>query len=153
MQPLPRNPWMDTPSLGRSSRKSSPGATSVGRAYVDRDHKRLKHAGKAKVYIIYTCRIRSPTIRRELRRRNAVESRRRMAGLCCCPCQNQDGYLRAARLMTCRSARQHSACPCSDSLPLQGCRRSRCAARRSRNREGCRCVRSSARGKITRYCA
>jgi hypothetical protein len=46
---------------------------TVERAYVDRGDKGHKHGGKAKVYIAHTRGIASPTIKRELRRRNAIE--------------------------------------------------------------------------------
>ena len=46
---------------------------TVERAYVDRGYKGHKHGGKAKVYIAHTRGIASPTIKRELRRRNAIE--------------------------------------------------------------------------------
>src|SRR3546814_5672669 len=46
---------------------------AVERAYVDRGYRGHKHAGPAKVYIAHSRGIASPTIRRELRRRNAVE--------------------------------------------------------------------------------
>lgn len=46
---------------------------TVERAYVDSGYKGHKHGGKAEVYIAHTRGIASPTIRRELRRRNAIE--------------------------------------------------------------------------------
>jgi IS5 family transposase len=46
---------------------------SVERAYVDRGYKGHKHSGTAEVYIAHIRGIASPTIKRELRRRNAIE--------------------------------------------------------------------------------
>jgi len=46
---------------------------TVERAYVDRGYKGHRHGGKAKVIIAHTRGITSPTIKRELRRRNAIE--------------------------------------------------------------------------------
>ena len=46
---------------------------AVERAYVDRGYRGHKHSGKAQVYIAHTRGITSPTIKRELRRRNAIE--------------------------------------------------------------------------------
>ena len=46
---------------------------AVERAYVDRGYRGHKHDGPAKVYIAHSRGIASPTIRRELRRRNAIE--------------------------------------------------------------------------------
>ena len=46
---------------------------TVERAYVDRGYRGHKHGGKAKIYIAHTRGIASPTIKRELRRRNAIE--------------------------------------------------------------------------------
>jgi IS5 family transposase len=46
---------------------------TVERAYVDRGYKGHKHSGKARVYLAHTRGITSPTIKRELRRQNAIE--------------------------------------------------------------------------------
>lgn len=44
-----------------------------GSPYVDRGYRGHKHSGKAQVYIAHTRGITSPTIKRELRRRNAIK--------------------------------------------------------------------------------
>ena len=46
---------------------------AVERAYVDRGYRGHKHSGNAEVYIAHSRGITSPTIKRELKRRNAVE--------------------------------------------------------------------------------
>ena len=52
---------------------SGSGAAMPQMGIVDRGYKGHKHGGKANVYIAYTRGIASPTIKRELRRRNAIE--------------------------------------------------------------------------------
>jgi IS5 family transposase len=46
---------------------------TVERAHGDRGYKGHKHDGTAKVYLAHTPGITSPTIKRELRRRNGIE--------------------------------------------------------------------------------
>ena len=73
MQALPGNPY-DGHTLSRQIEQVErlTGVT-VERAYVDRGYKGHKHGGKAMVYIAHTRGIASPTIKREVRRRNAIE--------------------------------------------------------------------------------
>ena len=70
MQALPGNPYDGHTLSGQIERLTG---ITVERAYVDRGYKGHKHGGKAKVIIAHTRGITSPTIKRELRRRNAIE--------------------------------------------------------------------------------
>lgn len=73
MQALPGNPYDGHTLSGQIEQVERLTGVAVERAYVDRGYKGHKHGGKAKVYIAHTRGITSPTIRRELRRRNAIE--------------------------------------------------------------------------------
>lgn len=73
MQALPGNPYDGHTLSGQIEQVERLTGVSVERAYVDRGYKGHKHGGKAKVYIAHTRGITSPTIKRELRRRNAIE--------------------------------------------------------------------------------
>jgi IS5 family transposase len=73
MQALPGNPYDGHTLSGQIEQVERLTGVTVERAYVDRGYKGHKHEGKAKVYIAHTRGITSPTIKRELRRRNAIE--------------------------------------------------------------------------------
>jgi IS5 family transposase len=73
MQALPGNPYDGHTLTGQIAQVERLTGITVERAYVDRGYKGHKHGGKAKVYIAHTRGITSPTIKRELRRRNAIE--------------------------------------------------------------------------------
>jgi transposase, IS5 family len=73
MQTLPGNPYDGHTLSGQIEQVERLTGITVERAYVDRGYKGHKHGGKAKVYIAHTRGIASPTIKRELRRRNAIE--------------------------------------------------------------------------------
>lgn len=73
MQALPGNPYDGHTLSGQIAQVERLTGITVERAYVDRGYKGHKHSGKAKVYIAHTRGIASPTIKRELRRRNAIE--------------------------------------------------------------------------------
>ena len=73
MQALPGNPYDGHTLSGQIEQVERLTGVTVERAYVDRGYKGHKHGGKAKVYIAHTRGITSPTIKRELRRRNAIE--------------------------------------------------------------------------------
>ena len=73
MQALPGNPYDGHTLTGQIEQVERLTGVAVERAYVDRGYKGHKHGGKAKVYIAHTRAITSPTIKRELRRRNAIE--------------------------------------------------------------------------------
>jgi IS5 family transposase len=73
MQALPGNPYDGHTLSGQIEQVERLTGITVARAYVDRGYKGHKHGGKAKVYIAHTRGIASPTIKRELRRRNAIE--------------------------------------------------------------------------------
>lgn len=73
MQALPGNPYDGHTLTGQIEQVERLTGIAVERAYVDRGYKGHKHDGKARVYIAHTRGIASPTIRRELRRRNAIE--------------------------------------------------------------------------------
>jgi IS5 family transposase len=70
---LPGNPYDGHTLTGQIEQVERLTGVTVERAYVDRGYKGHKHGGKAKVYIAHTRGIASPTIKRELRRRNAIE--------------------------------------------------------------------------------
>jgi IS5 family transposase len=72
-QALPGNPY-DGHTLSRQIEQVERlTGVIVERAYGDRGYKGHKHGGKAKVFIAHTRGIALPTIKRELRRRNAIE--------------------------------------------------------------------------------
>lgn len=73
MQALPGSPYDGHTLTGQIEQVERLTGIAVDRAYVDRGYRGHKHSGKAKVYIAHTRRITSPTIKRELRRRNAIE--------------------------------------------------------------------------------
>jgi IS5 family transposase len=73
MQALPGNPYDGHTLSGQIEQVERQTGVAVARAYVDRGYKGHRHGGKAKVYIAHTRGITSPTIKRELRRRNAIE--------------------------------------------------------------------------------
>ena len=73
MQSLPGNPYDGHTLSGQIEQVERLTGVAVQRAYVDRGYRGHKHSGKAKVYIAHTRGISSPTIKRELKRRNAVE--------------------------------------------------------------------------------
>ena len=73
MQALPGNPYDGHRLSVQTKQVERLTCITVERAYVDRGYKGHKHGEKAKVYIAHTHGIASPTIKRELRRRNAIE--------------------------------------------------------------------------------
>ena len=73
IEALPGNPYDGHTLSGQIEQVERLPGVTVERAYADRGYKGHKHGGKAKVYIAQTCGITSPTIKRELRRRNAIE--------------------------------------------------------------------------------
>ena len=73
MQSLPGNPYDGHTLTGQIEQVERLTGVAVQRAYVDRGYRGHKHGGKAKVYIAHTRGISSPTIKRELKRRNAIE--------------------------------------------------------------------------------
>ena len=73
MQALPGSPYDGHTLTGQIEQVERLTGIAVERAYVDRGYRGHKHNGKAEVYIAHSRGISSPTIRRELRRRNAIE--------------------------------------------------------------------------------
>jgi IS5 family transposase len=73
MQSLPGNPYDGHTLTGQIEQVERLTGIAVERAYVDRGYRGHKHSGKAEVYIAHSRGISSPTIKRELKRRNAVE--------------------------------------------------------------------------------
>ena len=73
MQALPGSPYDGHTLTGQIDQIERLTGIAVERAYVDRGYRGHRHGGKAKVYIAHTRGITSPTIKRELRRRNAIE--------------------------------------------------------------------------------
>lgn len=73
MQSLPGNPYDGHTLTGQIAQVERLTGIAVERAYVDRGYRGHKHTGKAQVYIAHSRGISSPTIKRELRRRNAIE--------------------------------------------------------------------------------
>ncbi|MBA3897612.1 MAG: IS5 family transposase [Sphingomonadaceae bacterium] len=73
MQALPGSPYDGHTLSGQIEQVERLTGIAIERAYVDRGYRGHKHTGKAEVYIAHTRGISSPTIRRELRRRNAIE--------------------------------------------------------------------------------
>ena len=73
MQTIPGSPYDGHTLSGQIEQVERLTGVAVERAYVDRGYRGHRHSGKAKIYIAHTRGIASPTIRRELRRRNAIE--------------------------------------------------------------------------------
>ncbi len=73
MQALPGSPYDGHTLSGQLEQVERLTGIAVERAYVDRGYRGHKHTGKAEIYIAHSRGISSPTIRRELRRRNAIE--------------------------------------------------------------------------------
>jgi transposase, IS5 family len=73
MQALPGNPYDGHTLTAQIEQVERLTGVTVERAYVDRGYRGHRHGGKAKVFVSHTRGITSPTIRRELRRRNAIE--------------------------------------------------------------------------------
>ena len=73
MQALPGAPYDGHTLSGQIEQVERLTGVAVERAYVDRGYKGHKYGGKAEVYIAHTRGIASPTIKRELKRRNAIE--------------------------------------------------------------------------------
>ena len=73
MQSLPGSPYDGHTLTCQIEQVERLTGVAVQRAYVDRGYRGHKHGGKAKVYIAHTRGISSPTIKRELKRRNALE--------------------------------------------------------------------------------
>ncbi|GAC1585318.1 MAG: IS5 family transposase [Sphingomicrobium sp.] len=73
MQALPGNPYDGHTLTGQLAQVERLTGIAVERAYVDRGYRGHKHSGKAEIYIAHSRGISSPTIKRELRRRNAIE--------------------------------------------------------------------------------
>ena len=73
MRTLPGNPYDGHTLTDQIAQVERVSGIAVRRAYVDRGYRGHKHPGEAEVYVSHTRGIVSPTIRRELRRRNAVE--------------------------------------------------------------------------------
>jgi IS5 family transposase len=73
MQALPGNPYDGHTLTGQIEQVERLTGVAVERAYVDRGYRGHKHDGAVKVIIAHSRGITSPTIKRELRRRNAIE--------------------------------------------------------------------------------
>ena len=73
MHTLSGNPYDGHTLTGQIAQVERITGITVRRAYVDRGYRGHKHAGQAEVYVSHTRGIASPTIKRELRRRNAIE--------------------------------------------------------------------------------
>ena len=73
MHALPGNPFDGHTLTGQIAQVERITGIEAARAYVDRGYKGHGHKGRADVYISHTRGITSPTIKRELRRRNAIE--------------------------------------------------------------------------------
>lgn len=73
MHTLPGNPYDGHTLAGQIAQVERITGITVRRAYVDRGYRGHKHQGEAEVYVSHTRGIASPTCRRELRRRNAIE--------------------------------------------------------------------------------
>jgi len=73
MQTLPGNTYDGHTLTGQLEQIERLTGVAIERAYVDRGYRGHKHGGKTKVCIAHTRAISSPTIKRELRRRNAIE--------------------------------------------------------------------------------
>ena len=73
MQALPGSPYDDHTLSGQIEQNERLTGIAVERAYVDRGYQGHGHKGKAQIYISRMRGIPSPTIRRELKRRSAIE--------------------------------------------------------------------------------
>ena len=73
MQALPGSPYDGHTLSGQIAQVERLTGIAVECAYVDRGYRGHKHEGPARVFIAHSRGIASPTIRRELRRRNAIE--------------------------------------------------------------------------------
>jgi IS5 family transposase len=73
MHALPGNPFDGHTLTGQIAQVERLTGNEVARAYVDRGYKGHSHKSGADVYIGHTRGMTSPTIKRELRRRNAIE--------------------------------------------------------------------------------
>jgi IS5 family transposase len=73
MQALPGSPYDGHTLSGQIEQVERLTGIAIERAYVDRGYQGHGHKGKARVFISRMRGITSPTIRRELRRRSAVE--------------------------------------------------------------------------------
>lgn len=73
MQALAGSPYDGHTLTGQIAQIERLTGIAVERAYVDRGYPGHKHGGDAQVYIAHSRGIASPTIRRELRRSNAIE--------------------------------------------------------------------------------
>lgn len=73
MQALPGNPYDGHTLTGQIAQVERITGIAVNRAYADLGYRGHGHKGETEVYISRTRGITSPTIKRELRRRNAIE--------------------------------------------------------------------------------
>lgn len=73
MHTLPGNPYDGHTLTGQIAQVERITGITVRRAYVDRGYRGHRHQGEAEVYVSHTRGIASPTVKRELRRRNAIE--------------------------------------------------------------------------------
>jgi IS5 family transposase len=73
MQALPGSPYDGHTLTGPIAQVERLTGIAVERACVDRGYRGHKHNGRTEVYIAHSRGISSPTIKRELRRRNAIE--------------------------------------------------------------------------------
>ncbi|MEC5293691.1 IS5 family transposase [Aurantimonas sp. C2-6-R+9] len=73
MQALPGTPYDGHTLSGQIAQVERLTGVTVERAYVDRGYRGHKHDRFARVFIAHSRGIASPTVRRELRRRNAIE--------------------------------------------------------------------------------
>jgi transposase, IS5 family len=73
MQAKPGNPYDGHTLSGQLSQVERLTGIPVRRACVDRGYRGHGHTGKAAIYVSHSRGIASPTIKRELRRRNAIE--------------------------------------------------------------------------------
>lgn len=73
MHTLPGNPFDGHTLTGQITQVERVTGITVKRAYVDRGYRGHGHKGEAEVFISHTRGITSPTVKRELRRRNAIE--------------------------------------------------------------------------------
>lgn len=73
MHTVPGNPFDGHTLTGQITQVERVTGITVKRAYVDRGYRGHGHKGEAEVFISHTRGITSPTIKREMRRRNAIE--------------------------------------------------------------------------------
>jgi IS5 family transposase len=74
MHALPGNPFDGHTLTGQIAQVERITGVTVRRADVDRGYRGHGHKGAAEVYVSHMRGITSPTIKRELRRRNAIEA-------------------------------------------------------------------------------